>query len=268
MLDTLGSYIIGGIVLMMMMGLIFGLQDTARDAVMNEISQLSLAEMSQIMERELNNMGYRVPDDQKIISITHRSITFLSDYDNNGIVDTLFYEMQRTASGPVVTRRLSRPGQVPLEWSTRGSMVLFTAYDEQNNVTFDPATVRSVEASMLTSNVLYNNMSTNTNASSSEDAGSLEEENATLIVNHQQLLAVAVDCQAGAYWHKRLYPRNLTVEAPQLADSFPGEGGNQQDPGTGDPGTGDPGTGDPGTGDPGTGDPGTGDPEEPVIVPQ
>ena len=264
MLDTMGSYIIGGIVLVIMTAVILNMQDSSRQAVFNEISQFSLAEMSQTMEREMTNMGYRVEDGQKIVSMSYRSISFLSDHDNDGAVDTISYTMQRTRSGPVITRVIARPGEKPLRWTTRGSMVLFTGYDENGAVTFDPARIRAVEASMLTSNILYDRYSALTSTSSGTTASgtSLEgtvttaEEN--LVVNHNTLLTTAVDCQAGAYWHKVIYPRNLTVEAPQIGGADEDWAGGTA---TGDTDTGSTGTGitDPTGGDTGSGDTGTGD---------
>ncbi|MCZ7555973.1 MAG: SEC-C domain-containing protein [Bacteroidia bacterium] len=279
MLDTLGSFIIGGIVLALMTTVVITMQDTTSDVVMQEMSQLSLAEMSQTMERELTNLGYRVTDPRKVVTISNQSISFLSDYDNNGVVDTITYIMTRTRTGPIVTRRIAIPGAAPKSWTTRGSMVLFTAYDRNGAVTSDPASIRAVEASMLTSNVLYDKyFATSGGANSGSTAGIQTS------LDQTQLLASAVDCQVGAYWHKTIYPRNLNVEPPQIAESGSetGTGTSQTgtgypgntDPGTGDPGNTDPGAGDPGGTDPGTTDPGSGgtvtppaDDPDPVIVP-
>ena len=219
-LDLLGSYIIGGMVLILMTGVILNFQEDARDTVLQEISQVSMAEMSQIMDKEINNLGYRVPGDRKIVALDYRSISFLSDYDNDGIVDTISYAMHRTRQGPVTTRRIAAPGSRPLTWSTRGSMVLFTGYDSSGARTSDPSLIRAVEASMLTSNMLYQKLGSLTGTTST--SGSLSENgSASLQVSHDALLATAVDCQAGAYWHKTIYPKNLTTLPPQIADSTP-----------------------------------------------
>lgn len=269
MLDSIGSYIVGGIALVMMAVIILNLQEDARDTMMNEISQLSLAEMSQTMEREMTNMGYRAGDAQKIVRMSYREITFLSDYDNNGVVDTISYTMNRTRSGPEVTRSIRRPGRAPMNWTTRGSMVIFTGYDQNGNPTTNAALVRAVEASMLTSNVLYdklaayesNSVGSTSGSSSTGVSGTVQSTD--MLTNHATLLTTAVDCKAGAYWHKTIYPKNLTLVAPQLAgvteeNTGTGQSSGTTNPGTTDPGTTNPGTTDPGTTDPGTTDPGTG----------
>ncbi|MFZ1731893.1 MAG: hypothetical protein WBQ23_13320 [Bacteroidota bacterium] len=219
MLDILGSYIIGGLVLVLMGAVIIGFQDTTRETMVQEISQISLAEMSQSMERELTNMGYRVYGSQKVLSLTNQGITFLSDFDNDGVIDTISYSMVNTRTGPVVTRSISRPGSTPLEWSTRGSMVLFTGFDEKGAVTFDPPKIRAVEASMLTSNLLYERLQETSLLGSSGTSKGTASTQTSLAIDQSQLMTAAVDCEAGAYWHKVIYPRNLSVEltAPTTA---------------------------------------------------
>ncbi|MCB2205806.1 SEC-C domain-containing protein [bacterium] len=217
-LDLLGSYIIGGIVIILMGAVILNFQEGAQQATLNEISQVTMAEMSQTMEKELVNLGYRVPGN-KIVSIDYRSITFLSDYDNDGTVDTISYMMGKGASGPVITRRIATPGQRPMEWTTRGSMVLFSGYDSTGTQTSVASRVRAVEASMLTSNVLFEKISDANAQTSTLLSGDLDGKQLT--VSHDRLLTTAVDCEAGAYWHKVIYPRNLGTVAPQIAGATP-----------------------------------------------
>ncbi|HOJ03416.1 MAG TPA: SEC-C domain-containing protein [Bacteroidota bacterium] len=261
-LDIIGSYIIGGIVLVLMAAVLLNLNDTTNQSVMNEMTQVTMAEMSQTMEKELSNIGYRVPDAQKVLSIDYRSIRFLSDYDNNGVVDTITYRMDRTRSGPRLTRTLSVPGQAARSWTSRGSIALFTAYDANGNPTTTPSAVRAIEASVLTSNVLYDRLGNYASTSSSSSQQSVT-------VNQTALLEEAVDCESGAYWHKTLYPKNLATVAPIIAESgTPGSGGGTGGStggssggttGGGTGGTTDPGTGGSTGGDTGGGtDPGSG----------
>jgi hypothetical protein len=249
-LDIIGSYVIGGIVLVMMTGVIINFQEGAQQTTLNEISQVSMAQMSQTMDKEINNLGYRVPG-QKIVSLDFRSISFLSDYDNDGVIDTISYRMGITNNGPSITRRIATPGQRPLSWTTRGSMVLFSGFDSTGAVTTDPARIRGIEASMLTSNVLFENLDRVTGSNSTITA--LNAQSSQLTVSHEKILATAVDCQAGAYWHKVIYPRNLGTIAPQIAGTLPPTG-NTGGTGSTDPGDTDP--GDTGGTDPGDTDPG------------
>jgi hypothetical protein len=143
-------------------------------------------------------------------------------------------------------------------------MVIFTGYDENRNPTTDAARVRAIEASMLTSNVLYDQLADyESNSVGNTSGSSLTGVNGTaqstdMLSNHASLLTAAVDCKAGAYWHKTIYPKNLSLVAPQLASVTEEQTGTGQSSGTNNPGTTDPGSTNPGSTNPGNTDPGTG----------
>jgi hypothetical protein len=197
-----------------------------------------MAQMSQTMDKEINNLGYRVPGKQKVMELSYRSITFLSDYDNDGVIDTISYSMSKSRGGPITTRRIATPGERPLTWSSQGSMVLFSGFDSTGTLTTDPTRIRGIEASMLTSNVLYEKLNTLTSTVATS-LTSFEDNSGQLTVSHEALLATAVDCQAGAYWHKVMYPKNLGTVAPQIAaiktEDLGGASTIITNPGTSDP---------------------------------
>jgi hypothetical protein len=207
LLDTLGSYFIGGLVLLMLVGVMLHLQGRTHDTVLAEISQVTMAEMSQTFDREINNLGYRVEKGRKIRGFQYDRMTFLSDYDNNGSIDTLTYSMLRTPNGPQITRTVSTPGRGSRSWTARGSLMLFTAYDSTGTATTNLEAIRGIETTMLTSNVLFSN----TQNLQLEGAVSTATADPSQIVvlSHDKLIQEAVDCEAGAYYHKVVYPRNL-----------------------------------------------------------
>jgi len=203
LLDTIGSYFIGGMVLLMLVGVTLYLQGRTSDTVLAEISQVTMAEMSQTFDREINNMGYRVEKGRKITGFRSDSLVFLSDFNNDGSVDTIRYQMHRTASGPRIVRTVSSPGRAPRSWSARGSLILFTAYDSVGTSTTDLAAIRGIETTMLTSNVLFSR-------ESNLDVKTASASMMTAQLSQDQLIAESVDCQTGAYYHKVVYPRNLS----------------------------------------------------------
>ena len=211
MLDTMGSFIIGGVVLLMLGALMISMQDSTTHAVMNEISQVSLAEMSQTLERDMNNMGYRVTSSQKILSISYRSIVFLTDTDNNGSVDTISYHLNRSTLGPEITRRIGRPGSEAQTWTTRGSMIFFTGYDSTGTMTTIASKVRSVVSSMLTAN----STASESDVANSRALTMTTGANGTTTVNQTELLRSNIDCETGAFWQKTMYPKNLAVATPE-----------------------------------------------------
>jgi hypothetical protein len=54
-LDIIGSYIIGGLVLVLMTGVIINFQEGAQQSTLNEISQVSMAQMTQTMDRSITS---------------------------------------------------------------------------------------------------------------------------------------------------------------------------------------------------------------------
>ncbi len=213
-LDTFGSFIIGGVVLVMLTALVIRMQQSASDTVLNEISQVSLTDMTQTLERELGIIGYRVPSSQKILAMSNTSITFLSDLGNDGVVDTVSYATNTTNLGQEVTRTVARSGARARSWTSKGCLLLFTGYDSARAATLTAANVRSIEASMLSSNLLVR----------SEDVGASRVLSGTpltrtigsqQVVDHNVIMRSAVNCNTGAYWHKQVFPRNLSVAAVQ-----------------------------------------------------
>ncbi len=209
MLDTIGSFLIGSLVLLMMVGVMLNLQSSTSETVMNEISQVTMAEMSQMMDREMNNLGYRVRFGKKLVDLKFDQIVFRSDFDNNGAVDTILYRMEMSADGPAIVRTITQPGKAPVSWRSNGSLVLFTGYDSTGNVTSDPDLMRGIESTMLTSNVLY---SDETAPIEAVVLTGVDKKTQQLVTTQDQLLAESIDCNAGAYYHKIVYPENLSLE--------------------------------------------------------
>jgi hypothetical protein len=97
LLDILGSSLIGGILLM----ILFSVQDTTVKNTYNYggelIVQQNLVEVVQLLEHDFKKIGYckdwtQIPDPTtSILSADSSSIRFLTDHNNDGIVDTLRY---------------------------------------------------------------------------------------------------------------------------------------------------------------------------------
>lgn len=97
LIDILGSTIAGG----MLMMILFRLNDAAVQNTYNYgndlIVQQNLVEVVTLLEYDFKKIGYckdwtKIPDpSQAIISADSTSITFLTDQNNDGIVDTMRY---------------------------------------------------------------------------------------------------------------------------------------------------------------------------------
>jgi hypothetical protein len=96
MVDVIGSTIIGGIVLLMILALNSNMENTAGVQTMNICTQQDLTTLVGMIEYDFAKMGYRVSDSLKICFADTSSITFKTDIDNNGVVDSISYSLAST----------------------------------------------------------------------------------------------------------------------------------------------------------------------------
>jgi len=91
-LNLIGSIIIGGIFLVMINNYNNSLSRTSHERTLDGITIYHASEISKLIEYDFNRMGLRVPSSQNIIRLADSSrITFLSDIDNNGNIDSVRY---------------------------------------------------------------------------------------------------------------------------------------------------------------------------------
>ena len=103
LLDILGSSLVGGMLLMIM----WRLNDAATQNTYNYggevIVQQNLVEVVGLLEYDFRKIGYckdwtKIPDpSQAILSADSASIKFLTDLDNDGVVDSLQYYLGPTS---------------------------------------------------------------------------------------------------------------------------------------------------------------------------
>ncbi len=96
-IDIIGSIFVGGLLLI----ILFRLNNSATSTIYNSTSELNIQQamvsVIEVMESDFRKIGYckdwkKIPDPTKsILYADASSIKFLTDVDNNGIVDTLYY---------------------------------------------------------------------------------------------------------------------------------------------------------------------------------
>ncbi len=91
--DILGSIIIGGIVLLMLITFNGNVMQSAGVQTFKTIVQGNLITVTDIIEFDLRKMGYRVSatQDISILYADSNRITFKGDIDDNGVMDTVQY---------------------------------------------------------------------------------------------------------------------------------------------------------------------------------
>jgi len=91
--DVLGSMIIGGIILLMLLSFNSSLMEGSAVQTFHSIVQSNLTTLSDVVEYDFRKMGYRVGSvyDSAIVQADSASIVMRGDIDNNGTVDKISY---------------------------------------------------------------------------------------------------------------------------------------------------------------------------------
>lgn len=96
--DLIGSIIIGGIVLLMLLTFNGNVLQSAGVQTFNTTVQSNLTSVTEILEYDFRKIGYRVPlsIDNAIVAGDSSSITLKGDFDNNGTLDVISYGVTKT----------------------------------------------------------------------------------------------------------------------------------------------------------------------------
>ncbi len=151
MLDMVGSFIIGGLLMMMILRVNANFNQMSIEDRLELIVQESLTELVEEVEYDFRKIGFGIQNSAlAIISADTSSISFFADLDNNGSLETISYQLGSTAevSGTLNPRdrilRRSVDGQ-----SYGGSLGVtnfqLTLYDISRTVTADLTLVKSLD---------------------------------------------------------------------------------------------------------------------------
>jgi hypothetical protein len=89
-LDVVGSFVVGGIVILILANLNFSISAAASENLFSGIVQRGLTSATDLMEYDLYKIGYR-SSGNKIEIADSNEIKFYSDIDNDGVSDELHY---------------------------------------------------------------------------------------------------------------------------------------------------------------------------------
>lgn len=89
-IKLIGANVIAGFVILIILSLNVRMSDAANQLYQDTFNQRSAITSAQILEYDFYKIGYGVTGN-KIIQADSSTIRFLSDVDNNGIVDTVTY---------------------------------------------------------------------------------------------------------------------------------------------------------------------------------
>ncbi|MCL5027776.1 MAG: hypothetical protein M1480_02020 [Bacteroidetes bacterium] len=169
-LDLIGSYILGGIVVLALVGLTLSYNGKTQETKLSEIAQYNTEETGKIIENDFDKLGYRVSG-SKIIRIDSSSITFMADLDNNGNADSVTYSTMTQNQKLFLSRRVA--GAHTNSWSIPVQRFSINGIDSTGAATFNITSIKGISVSLTTN----------------------KESNARYAI--------------GAFWQRKFFPKNL-----------------------------------------------------------
>jgi hypothetical protein len=150
-LDIAGSVIIAGLLLLAVLNSYMNVNQYALMSTMDLTVQGNLSEWLQIVQHDFRKIGYRISNPAWAIqNCDSSSISFVSDIDNNGTIDSISYYLgpasQVTGTENPRDRALYR---VVSGQQTGGALGLtdfqLRYFDSSGNATWTPAEVKAME---------------------------------------------------------------------------------------------------------------------------
>ncbi len=173
-LDLVGSFIVGGLVLFAIVAFQLQFDSIAQSNAFTESTQLTATEFGRVIEYDFNKIGYRVTSGSKIFSLGTSNISFLADLNNDGTIDSVLYYTNNSQQNLKLFRHTSLDNGNSFNMDI-GSFTI-QAYDSLGTATASASAVHSIKVDLLL------------------------QQNFNLTDKVERI---------GAYWSRRLYPRNL-----------------------------------------------------------
>ncbi|MBI3125112.1 MAG: hypothetical protein HYZ10_11985 [Ignavibacteriales bacterium] len=98
MLDIVGSFIIGSLIILMVGNLNLQISATHRDNFYGSISQVEVVNAATVLESDFEKIGYKSTSSNKIILADTSAIQFYSDYDDDQTVEQVKYRIGSTSA--------------------------------------------------------------------------------------------------------------------------------------------------------------------------
>ncbi len=170
-LDIVGSYLLGGIVVLALIGLTFFLSTKSQETTLSQITQYTVAETGRVVENDMEKIGYRVTSGSKIVALSADSISFRGDLNNDGSVNTVKLYAQNNNNHLTLFKIVDGSAK----WSMPVKSFSIQGIDSAGNKTINTANIKSLIVSMVT----------------------------------QEKTIDDSQNSIGAFWKRQIYPKNL-----------------------------------------------------------
>ena len=108
LLDIVGSFIIAGMVIMILMAVTINNNASSSVILFTTIEQQKITDVSELIEYDIYKIGYRIPD-EKIAIADSNEIKFYTDINNDDVVDSVHYYLGETTDLSSTTNPNDRP---------------------------------------------------------------------------------------------------------------------------------------------------------------
>lgn len=160
-LNLIGSIIIGGMMLLIINNYSSSLSQTSHVRTLDGINTYNASSVAKLIEYDFNRMGLRVPPTTTIVRRADSSrITFLSDIDNNGNIDSVRYILSVPDSASSTYNPRDRilyrlVNAQPMRDATMGvTRFRIRYFDWDGHTTTDLAQMRSFEITLHVESVI------------------------------------------------------------------------------------------------------------------
>jgi hypothetical protein len=90
LIDVIGSYVIGGMILLMLINVNSSVNNAALENLYSGVMQRNVTSTSELIENDIYKIGYRISGNRFSIADSNQ-INFSADIDNNGTPDIVYY---------------------------------------------------------------------------------------------------------------------------------------------------------------------------------
>ena len=118
LLDIVGSFIIGGMVIMILLAVNINNSASSSVILFTTLEQQKVTDVSELIEYDFYKLGYRIAD-EKIAIADSNEIKFYTDIDNNEFADSIHYYLGETTD----LSYTSNPKDKPLYRKRNDSLV-------------------------------------------------------------------------------------------------------------------------------------------------
>jgi hypothetical protein len=96
LIDIITAAVIGAAIILMIIGLNFYIESSSRDIINSSIAQSNVTNVGSILQFDFYKIGYRVSSNKIGLADSTR-ILYYSDFDDNSVVDSIYYYLGPTS---------------------------------------------------------------------------------------------------------------------------------------------------------------------------